>query len=241
MKMPIEIVATDPSDGFVYDGNTQPWIDIDESTNPPHARLFLPLWALRNYLPAAGVLTIVSGAITIPGPGLYIVKPETGTADVLDRIIDTCQIGEMVSLMTDPTGLDLITVQPGTHNITTTVNVGLPVIGGTSAGGVAATTIVLSLVKGASATPVGDWYVVGSAGSCDYGNITAPLIHTGAAGIKFFGTPGGANNPVPQPGAYTPTNVTATRTFDADTVDVAGLADIVGTLLADLKAYGLLA
>lgn len=37
---------------------------------------------------------------------------------------------------------------------------------------------------------------------------------------------------------YTPSNVTTSRTFDADTVDVGGLADVVGTLLADLKALG---
>lgn len=41
--------------------------------------------------------------------------------------------------------------------------------------------------------------------------------------------------------AYTPTNVTTDRAFDADTVVVAELADVVGTLIADLKASGLLA
>ncbi len=41
--------------------------------------------------------------------------------------------------------------------------------------------------------------------------------------------------------AYTPTNVTTDRAFDADTVAVAELADVVGTLIADLKASGLLA
>lgn len=35
--------------------------------------------------------------------------------------------------------------------------------------------------------------------------------------------------------AYTPTNVTPDRAFDADTVAVAELADIVGTLIADLQ------
>lgn len=39
-------------------------------------------------------------------------------------------------------------------------------------------------------------------------------------------------------GTYTPTNVTTDRTFDADTVAVAELADIVGTLIADLKIQG---
>lgn len=40
--------------------------------------------------------------------------------------------------------------------------------------------------------------------------------------------------------AYTPTNVTTDRAYDADTVLVAELADVVGTLIADLQAKGLL-
>lgn len=42
------------------------------------------------------------------------------------------------------------------------------------------------------------------------------------------------------PAAYTPTNVTTDRAFDADTVAVAELADIVGTLIADLQARGII-
>ncbi len=40
--------------------------------------------------------------------------------------------------------------------------------------------------------------------------------------------------------AYTPTNVSTDRAFDADTVAVAELADVVGTLIADLQGQGLL-
>lgn len=40
--------------------------------------------------------------------------------------------------------------------------------------------------------------------------------------------------------AYTPTNVTTDRSFDADTVAIAELADVVGTLIADLQAKGLI-
>lgn len=39
---------------------------------------------------------------------------------------------------------------------------------------------------------------------------------------------------------YTPTNVTTDRSYDADTVVVAELADVVGTLIADLQAMGML-
>lgn len=44
----------------------------------------------------------------------------------------------------------------------------------------------------------------------------------------------------PQTGqAYTETNVTPDRAFDADTVAIAELADIVGTLIVDLRAKGI--
>lgn len=46
------------------------------------------------------------------------------------------------------------------------------------------------------------------------------------------------NTPLP---AYTPTNVSTDRAFDADTVLVAELADVVGTLIADLQAVGVIA
>lgn len=40
--------------------------------------------------------------------------------------------------------------------------------------------------------------------------------------------------------AYTPTNVTTDRAFDADTVLIAELADVVGTLIADLQSDGVI-
>jgi hypothetical protein len=40
--------------------------------------------------------------------------------------------------------------------------------------------------------------------------------------------------------AYTPTNVTTDRTFDADATSVAELGDVVGTLIGDLQTFGLL-
>ena len=40
--------------------------------------------------------------------------------------------------------------------------------------------------------------------------------------------------------AYTPTNVTTDRAFDADATSTAELADVLGTLVADLKAAGVI-
>jgi hypothetical protein len=59
----------------------------------------------------------------------------------------------------------------------------------------------------------------------------------GASGerLGFYGA-----TPAARPAAYTPTNVTPDRSYDADTVAVAELADVVGTLIADLQTLGLL-
>lgn len=40
--------------------------------------------------------------------------------------------------------------------------------------------------------------------------------------------------------AYTVTNVTADRAYDANATTLDELADVLGTLIADLQAYGLL-
>jgi hypothetical protein len=46
--------------------------------------------------------------------------------------------------------------------------------------------------------------------------------------------------PVVQPSAYTPTNVTTDRAYDANATTTDELADVLGTLIADLKALGLI-
>ena len=53
--------------------------------------------------------------------------------------------------------------------------------------------------------------------------------------VGFYGNAGALKS-----SAYTPTNVTADRSYDADTVVVAELADVVGTLIADLQALNLI-
>lgn len=60
------------------------------------------------------------------------------------------------------------------------------------------------------------------------------LNHDGA-NVGFFGV-----EPAERAAAYTPTNVTPDRAYDADITSLDELADILGTLIADLKLYGLL-
>jgi hypothetical protein len=53
--------------------------------------------------------------------------------------------------------------------------------------------------------------------------------------IGFFAT-----TPVVRTAAYTPTNVTPDRSYNADSTSTAELADVLGTVIADLQSYGLL-
>ena len=64
--------------------------------------------------------------------------------------------------------------------------------------------------------------------------IDGTLNHDGAlAGFR-------GSAPVALSAAYVPTNVTPDRVFDADTVLITELADVVGTVIADLQLQGLL-
>lgn len=53
--------------------------------------------------------------------------------------------------------------------------------------------------------------------------------------LGFFGA-----TPIVQPGTYTPTNVTTDRSYDANSTTVDELADVLGTLITDLKNLGLI-
>lgn len=64
--------------------------------------------------------------------------------------------------------------------------------------------------------------------------IAGDLNHDGA-GVGFFGTA-----PAAQAAAYVPANVNPDRAYDADATTIDELADVLGTLIADLQSYGLL-
>lgn len=53
--------------------------------------------------------------------------------------------------------------------------------------------------------------------------------------LSFFGA-----TAVTRVAAYTPTNVTTDRAYDANSTSIDEIADVLGTLIADLKSYGLL-
>jgi hypothetical protein len=104
------------------------------------------------------------------------------------------------------------------------------------------------------------WYGNGTAknlfnGSCIHGSSAAPTLAAdqaaihgidAAAGNRCIGwkTENGQTGKlytVNSGSAYTPTNVTTDRSFDANSTTLDEIADVLGTLIADLKLTGLLA
>jgi hypothetical protein len=65
---------------------------------------------------------------------------------------------------------------------------------------------------------------------------TVPTIQIKTDGtLGFFGA-----TEIAKPTGYSPTNVTTDRIFDANSTTIDELADVLGTLIADLKLYGLI-
>lgn len=64
---------------------------------------------------------------------------------------------------------------------------------------------------------------------------TAKRVRMDSTGLSFFGV-----TPVARPAAYTVTNGLTDRAYDADATSVAELADVLGTVIADLQSLGLL-
>ena len=85
-------------------------------------------------------------------------------------------------------------------------------------------------------------YAVAITGTADY-NHTCVQDRNAQSG-QYNHTSTGTNNTrcavLPAvPTAYTETNVTTDRTYDANSTTVAELADVLGTLIADLRALGI--
>ena len=91
------------------------------------------------------------------------------------------------------------------------------------------------MLRAEESTDDHEWTILANAaGELDISTGGVAVISLDSAKLGFFNVA-----PVVRPAAYTPTNVTPDRAYDADTVTVAELADIVGTLIADLQGLGL--
>lgn len=65
-------------------------------------------------------------------------------------------------------------------------------------------------------------------------NLASDFQHTGSAFGVFGATPTG------QTAAYTPSNVSPDRSYDASSTTVGELANVLGTLISDLQDFGFL-
>lgn len=107
----------------------------------------------------------------------------------------------------------------------------------TTAGATVADNTVVWQETGPTPTIRGDFLTVDSSGNTHLSGdveLDGALNHDGAT-VGFYGV-----TPVAQSAAYTPTNVTPDRSYDADTVLLAEMADVLGTLIADLQATGII-
>lgn len=111
---------------------------------------------------------------------------------------------------------------------------------GTKEGRVVVSGYVQTAALDTSASALGASVWCGASGL----TLTQPDIGTHVGRVATLANPGAVwveQRPVLMgSAAYTPTNVTPDRAFDADTVLVAELADVVGTLIADLKSIQIL-
>lgn len=78
------------------------------------------------------------------------------------------------------------------------------------------------------------FYVNGKISTSDELEVNGALNHDGTT-VGFYGV-----TPVARSSAYTPTNVTTDRSYDANATTIDELADVVGTLVQDLQQIGLI-
>lgn len=102
--------------------------------------------------------------------------------------------------------------------------------GGMSWGAGGASALDTTLERSAAAT----LKLTGKLWVTDELELDGALNHDGTT-IGFFGV-----TPAVRASAYTPTNVSTDRAYDANATTTDELADVLGTLIADLKLYGLL-
>jgi hypothetical protein len=132
-----------------------------------------------------------------------------------------------------------------------------PTINGVAGGGTetitnCATLYIDGAPSGSNITitnPYSFWVDAGASrfdGNLDFSTADATNIILGSSTGTKIGTAttqklGFFNKtPVVQPSAYTPSNVTTDRSYDANSTSVDEIADVLGTLIADLQSLGLI-
>jgi hypothetical protein len=189
---------------------------------------------LNDDLTVAGALTgagfSFSGSGTVVGT-LGVTGATTLTSATLSGALTVAGATQLDTLLVT----DVAVFQaPATFDSTISAQAvaGTSLAGGSLAVDTADITALLTLGVGATAntlTPSATGITFSQAIT-----ITGALDHDGT-NIGFFGTA-----PAAQAAAYTPTNVSTDRAYDADSTTLHEIADVLGTLIADLQTYGLI-
>lgn len=187
----------------------------------------------------APIFNTIGGSLNINAPAINTVPASAGRVEI------NTTAGSEVALAFRQTGatnygfdwklnangdLDLIRVVAGSSTVLATMRQAEGIIGiGTSA---APTTGTMGLIFGdgtALATMASN--TAGFYGNDVGGTVNMFAINEAGVVTQLSGVSG----------TYTPTNVTEDRSYDANATDTAELADVLGTLIADLQTRGVLA
>jgi hypothetical protein len=94
----------------------------------------------------------------------------------------------------------------------------------------------ISIARSTGQVTIGQGLTMTDAKDMVFGTTTGTKIGTSnTAKMGFWGA-----TPIVRPGTYTPTNVTTDRAYDANATTLDEVADVLGTLIADLKSAGLI-
>jgi hypothetical protein len=131
----------------------------------------------------------------------------------------------------------IVEASSGTHNLMSAMFLGTTTVTGGSA--TVNNTAGLYIEGAMTATVVGENYAIWSDDGINRFDgevrIGGALDHNGTT-VGFYGV-----TPVVRSSAYTVTNATTDRSYDANATTVDELADVLATLLADLKLTGIIA
>lgn len=100
-----------------------------------------------------------------------------------------------------------------------------------------ATGTALIRQTSAAGTSEDTWISLARHGAVTINYDNSARLATTSTGVAVTGTTIALSS---KPGTYTPTNVVADRSYDADATTTAELADVLGTLIADLQTIGLI-
>lgn len=199
--------------------------------------------AITNTLPTSGIVQIIGRALSTTSIDVQFFNGDAPalTPERVDISVNTSSIIAVLTVEQDGTGdatIRLLLTGGQAYTIGIDNNDGDKFKISNNSGGVGTNDLMIidpaTGDVGFGITPTSPLHVSGKIHTTSEIEIDGNLNHDGM-NIGFFGIA-----PVAQVAAYTPTNVTTVRSYDADSTSVEELADVIGTLIADLKTYGLL-